>query len=72
MNTIPEYFSETVFSVSEVNGLVKEVFDNIPVFNRIKLRGELSNFVHHKSGHCYFTIKDKKASLLRCLLNLLN
>ena len=63
MNTIPEYFSETVFSVSEVNGLVKEVFDNIPVFSRIKLRGELSNFVHHKSGHCYFTIKDKDSEL---------
>ena len=63
MNTIPEYFSENILSVSQLNGLVKELFDNVPVFNYIKLRGEISNFIRHKSGHCYFTLKDDSSEL---------
>lgn len=63
MNNIPEYFSENVLTVSELNGLVKELFDNVPVFSYIKLRGEISNFTNHRSGHFYFTLKDDNAAL---------
>ena len=60
---MPEYFSENVLTVSELNGLVKELFDNVPVFSYIKLRGEISNFTNHRSGHFYFTLKDDNAAL---------
>ena len=58
MNNIPQYFNENVLTVSELNGLVKELFDSVPVFSRIKLRGEISNFTAHRSGHFYFSLKD--------------
>lgn len=63
MNNIPEYFSESVLTVSELNGLVKELFDNVPVFSYIKLRGEISNFTNHRSGHFYFTLKDDASAI---------
>ena len=63
MNNIPEYFSENVLTVSELNGLVKELFDNVPVFSYIKLRGEISNFTNHRSGHFYFTLKDNESAI---------
>ena len=31
------------------------------------LRGEISNFTHHSSGHMYFTLKDKD-SRLKCVM----
>ena len=58
MNNIPQFFNENVLTVSELNGLVKELFDNVPVFSHIKLRGEISNFTNHRSGHFYFSLKD--------------
>lgn len=63
MNSIPEYFSENVLTVSELNGLIKELFDNVPVFSYIKLRGEISNFTNHRSGHFYFTLKDDASAI---------
>ena len=63
MNNIPEYFSENVLTVTELNGLVKELFDNVPVFSYLKLRGEISNFTNHRSGHFYFTLKDDGAAI---------
>ena len=63
MTNIPEYFNENVLTVSELNGLVKELFDNVPVFSYIKLRGEISNFTNHRSGHFYFTLKDDTSAI---------
>ena len=63
MTNIPEYFNENVLTVSELNGLVKELFDNVPVFSYIKLRGEISNFTNHRSGHFYFTLKDDASAI---------
>ena len=53
------------YTVSEFTRIIKEVIeDNIPV---VAIEGEVSNFVHHTSGHCYFTLKDRK-SQLRCVM----
>ena len=54
-------FLENVYSVSEVNGFVKEAIECVPVFSGIKIRGEISNFTAHKSGHLYFSLKDEDA-----------
>ena len=56
-----------VFSVSELNGLIKELFDHTPLFLNISVRGELSNYKIYPSGHHYFTLKDSECSL-RCVM----
>ncbi|MBR0040340.1 MAG: exodeoxyribonuclease VII large subunit [Oscillospiraceae bacterium] len=56
-----------VFSVSELNGLIKELFDESRLFQNISVRGELSNYKVYPSGHHYFTLKDSESSL-RCVM----
>ncbi|MBR2474360.1 MAG: exodeoxyribonuclease VII large subunit [Clostridia bacterium] len=51
-------FRENIYSVSQLNGFVKELIESVPVFSGIRVRGEISNFVRHRSGHLYFSLKD--------------
>lgn len=50
-----------IISVSELNSLIKEFFDLNPMFNSVYVKGEISNFKRHSSGHCYFSLKDEKS-----------
>lgn len=52
-----------MFSVSQVNEYVKMLVDNAPVLSGLMVRGEISNFKHHSTGHFYFTLKDETSSL---------
>ncbi len=52
-------FRENVYSVSQVNDFVKELIEGVPVFSGIHVRGEISNFTRHRSGHLYFSLKDE-------------
>ena len=56
-----------VFSVSELNALIKELFDATPLFLNLFVRGELSNYKVYPSGHHYFTLKDSDCSL-KCVM----
>lgn len=56
-----------VFSVSELNGLIKDMFDCTPLLMNVSVRGELSNYKIYPSGHHYFTLKDSE-SALRCVM----
>lgn len=58
---IESYFSENILSVSQVTGYVKELIEGVPVFSGMSVRGEISNFVNHRSGHLYFSLKDEGA-----------
>lgn len=58
---------QKVYSVSEVNQYLKQIFDNIPLLNNICIRGELSNYKVYPSGHHYFTLKDGE-SAIRCVM----
>ncbi|MBQ9692274.1 MAG: exodeoxyribonuclease VII large subunit [Clostridia bacterium] len=60
---IESYFRENVLSVSQVTGYVKELIEGVPVFSGMSVRGEISNFVNHRSGHLYFSLKDEGAVL---------
>lgn len=51
-------FRENVYSVSQVNDFVKEIIETLPIFSGIRIKGEISNFVRHRSGHLYFSLKD--------------
>ena len=52
---IPEY------SVSELSGALKRALED--GFGHVRVRGEISGFKSHSSGHCYFSMKDDKACL---------
>ena len=52
---LPEY------TVSEISQAVKRTLETS--FERVRVRGELSGFKRHTSGHCYFTLKDADAAM---------
>lgn len=56
-----------VFSVSELNGLVKAVLESIPELGNVYVRGEISNYKLYPSGHHYFTLKDAEGAI-RCVM----
>ena len=56
-----------VLEVSEVNEYIKKVFLDDPILNSVKVRGEISNFKIHSSGHVYLTLRDNK-SKIRCMI----
>ena len=56
-----------VFSVTEVNNLVKSLLDEVPPLQDVYVRGELSNYKIYPSGHHYFTLKDPEGAL-RCVM----
>ena len=58
---------QTVYSVSQINGLIKNVIDGVPQLSGVYIRGELSNYKIYPSGHHYFTLKDAESSL-RCVM----
>ena len=48
-------------SVSDLTQQIKNVLEGS--FPILWISGEISNFVHHGSGHMYFTLKDDKAEI---------
>ena len=50
-------------SVSDVNRYIKSLMNADEVLSAITLRGEISNFKAHTSGHMYFTLKDEGAEI---------
>ncbi len=56
-----------IYSVSELNGLVKAVLEGMPELNGVYVRGEISNYKLYPSGHHYFTLKDGEGAI-RCVM----
>lgn len=56
-----------VYSVSQVNGYVKDLLDDDPLLCGLFVRGELSNYKTYPSGHHYFSMKDENGTL-RCVM----
>ena len=52
-----------VYSVSQVNSYIKNMFAQDFALSRISVRGEVSNCKYHTSGHIYFTLKDGTGTL---------
>lgn len=51
--------SNNVYTVSQVNAYIKNMFAQDFALNRIYIKGEISNCKYHTSGHIYFTLKDQ-------------
>ncbi|RED61648.1 exodeoxyribonuclease VII large subunit [Cohnella lupini] len=54
-------------SIRDVNRLIKMKLEGDSGLQDIWLRGEISNFTFHSSGHMYFTLKDE-GSRLKCIM----
>ncbi|MDO4608471.1 MAG: exodeoxyribonuclease VII large subunit [Clostridia bacterium] len=55
-------------TVSQLNSYVKSLIENDTRLAFLNVSGEISNFKNHfASGHWYFTLKDKQASI-RCVM----
>lgn len=54
-------------SVSELNKYIKEKIANDEMLNNVLIKGEISNFKNHYTGHLYFTLKDDN-SLIKCIM----
>ncbi len=48
-----------VLTVTQLNEYVKGIIDQDRVLNGLTVKGEISNFTAHKSGHLYFSLKDE-------------
>ena len=55
---------QSYLSVSALTKYIKRKFDADPHLQNVYIKGEISNFKQHSSGHMYFTLKDEKASIL--------
>ena len=56
-----------IYAVSEVNQLIKNIFDSVPALGNLCIRGEISNYKVYPSGHHYFTLKDSEGAI-RCVM----
>ena len=56
-----------IYSVSDLNNLVKDLLDSEPALSRVYVRGEISNYKLYPSGHHYFSLKDAEGAV-RCVL----
>ena len=54
-------------SVTELNSYIKEKIGNDEFLNNVYIKGEISNFKNHYTGHLYFTLKDEN-SLIKCIM----
>ena len=56
---------QTALTVSALTRQIKELLEG--TFPQLWVAGEISNFIHHGSGHIYFTLKDDAAEV-RCVM----
>ncbi len=57
----------SVYSVSQVNAYIKQLFSTDLLLRRVYIRGEISNCKYHGSGHIYFSLKEE-GSQIRCIM----
>ena len=59
-------YSDMAVTVSDLNRYIKDKFTNDENLSQILVKGEISNFKNHYTGHMYFTLKDEN-SLIKCV-----
>ena len=58
---------KNIYSVSQVNSYIKNMFLQDFMLQSIRVRGEVSNCKYHSSGHIYFSLKDEKG-IISCVM----
>jgi exodeoxyribonuclease VII large subunit len=59
-------------TVNALTKYIKRKFDADPHLQDVLVKGEISNFKQHSSGHMYFTLKDEKARILAVMFSSYN
>ena len=54
-------------TVTDLNKYIKNKIDGDEMLNNVLVKGEISNFKSHYTGHMYFTLKDEN-SLIKCVM----
>jgi exodeoxyribonuclease VII large subunit len=54
-------------TVTSLNEYIKRVIDADSFLSGVLVKGEISNFVYHRTGHLYFTLKDEN-SLIKSVM----
>lgn len=60
-------YEDMAISVSQLNSYIKDKIANDEYLNNVLVKGEISNFKKHYTGHMYFTLKDEN-SLIKCIM----
>ena len=60
-------YANMAITVTDLNKYIKDKIANDEYLNHILIKGEISNFKHHYTGHMYFTLKDEN-SLVKCIM----
>ncbi len=55
--------NDNVLTVTGLNEYIKSKIDSDALLNDVYVRGEISNFTNHKTGHFYLTLKDETGVL---------
>ena len=56
-----------ILSVGDINNYIKSLLQRDGRMSNVLVRGEISNFTRHSSGHMYFSLKDKTGSI-KCVM----
>jgi len=59
-------YSDMAVTVSDLNRYIKDKIANDENLSQVLVKGEISNFKNHYTGHMYFTLKDEN-SLIKCV-----
>ena len=54
-------------TVTDLNKYIKEKISDDEYLNSVLVKGEISNFKRHYTGHLYFTLKDENC-LIKCVM----
>lgn len=60
-------YEDMAITVSELNNYIKDKIADDEFLNNVLIKGEISNFKNHYTGHMYFTLKDEN-SLIKCIM----
>ena len=59
--------AEEPIGVTALNEYIKAILEGTPFLRHVYLRGEISNFTNHRTGHLYFSLKDE-GGLVRAVM----
>lgn len=54
-------------TVTQVNKYIKDILSTNIILGNVLIKGEISNYKNHYSGHMYFTLKDEN-SAMKCIM----
>lgn len=60
-------YSKMAITVTDLNQYIKNKIADDEYLNNVLVKGEISNFKNHYTGHLYFTLKDENC-LIKCIM----